>query len=143
MTFTFKFDEREERNLEILNCAIQAMPLTSLDTKEVDGYLATTKRYDMEGEMLDISYRYGFDTVTFSAEYEEEKEPEYYRVDTAAYEKGLVPKTEKFRERWLEENPGRRLRMITQYGFDIADVYLVLSSVKQLQCVREEMADER
>ncbi len=130
MTFTFKFDERKEKDLEILNCAIQAMPLTSLDTKEVDGYLATTKRYDMEGELLDISYRYGFDTVSFTAEYDEEKEPEYFRVDTAAYEIGLVPNTEKFREKWLEENPGRRLYMITQYGFDEADVYLVLSSVK-------------
>ena len=130
MTFTFKFDERKEKDLEILNCAIQAMPLTSLDTKEVDGYLATTKRYDMEGELLDISYRYGFDTVSFTAEYDEEKEPEYFRVDTAAYEIGLVPNTEKFREKWLEENPGRRLYTITQYGFDEADVYLVLSSVK-------------
>ncbi len=131
-----------KRDLEILNYAIQAMPLTSLDTEEVDGYLATAKRYDMEGEMLDISYRYGFDAVTFSAEYEEEKEPEYYRVDTASYEKGLVPNTEKFREKWLEENPDRRLRMITQYDFNAADVYLVLSSVKQSQCGSEEMDSE-
>ncbi len=59
LTFTFKFDERKERDLEILNCAIQAMPLTSLEIEEEDGCLATTKRYDPEKEMLDISYRYG------------------------------------------------------------------------------------
>ncbi len=130
MIFTFEFNEREEKDLEILNCALGAMPLTELKMEKENGYLATGKRYNSEGEVAEVFYRYGIDTVTFSAEYEEDEEPVFYRVDTAAYEKGAMRGYMMFRDQWREENPDRTLRMLTQYGFEEADVFLVLSSVK-------------
>ena len=124
MKFKFEFSDRDEMDLKVMNCALGAMPLKDLELEEENGYLATRTTFDANENPIDVFYRYGFDNVTFSAEYEED-EPEYYQVETTAYPKGTISNSTEFHDWWCKEHPDRVMRTLRQYGYESVDVYLV------------------
>lgn len=111
----FAFEGREGTGLQAVNDMLRMVKFASLELDDFDGYLQTARSFNSDGTEKDVTYCYGFDSLTFSCEMDTDGNGKYYQLAAE-----VVPDTETGEQvfsRWRELYPERRMRSQTVVGF--------------------------
>lgn len=125
ITMEFSFHDRDERDLEQINRMLAVMDLTDVDIDAFDGYVAVTRR-TQDDVVVEVTYRYGFDSCTLVCEKAELGETHRYQIATEVFENANAVESEKYAEHWRETYPERKLRKVMALGFDEHTVFIVV-----------------
>ena len=122
----FEFADRQSMDLDYVNRALAAMPLSSVAIRESHGYLVETTDYDPEtGREVKHSFRYGFDTLDLVCETGDSQQY-IWQISTCVMETGITENNQDFQLFWRREHPSQTIRTVMRYSFGDPEACVVL-----------------
>ena len=106
-----------KKNLEMLNAALDTMLLSDIEITKVNGYTATTQKFNKVGEVTSTLYSFGFDKIEIICMQKPKEELHIFQIDVAAFPKEKAPDTQELFNSWRKEHPDRKIRQIICYSF--------------------------
>lgn len=134
-TVKFDFNDRAERGPEQVSAALSQMHASSVDIRNIDGYLSKIEKY-VQSELSSTEYAYGFDSIELEIEQNESEGLHSWQIETEALPEKDAPSSNGYHDRWCAEHPDRVMRVLQRVNFGMAFnegefvAFVVLSHVK-------------
>ena len=126
----FKFPENDELDVQHINRILSAMKLTECTVENSNGYIETRRESDSKGNLLSVTYRYGFQDCTLKCT-KGTGEAVVYAMETAAFEDKTNMDTDSFKEMWDCEHSDRVIRYMKYMTFEKKCAFVLLHHESQ------------
>lgn len=117
ITLDFDFSERETDDLVQINRVLEAMEVSEVKMENFEGYMATTRSYNSEGQVTETNHRYGFDKMTLVCCRKENHPVRRFRVFTEVFPGDEMQNHAEYMEFWRERYPERKPSTVTTIAF--------------------------
>lgn len=113
----FEFNDRDSGDLVQINRALAAMEISDVKMENFNGYMATTRNYNPEGQVVETNYRYGFDKMTLVCQKVENHPVRWFQVFTEVFPGDEMQNHDDYMEFWRERYPERKPSTVSVIAF--------------------------
>lgn len=113
----FEFKDRKPEDLVQINRMLAAMEISEVKMENFDGYMATTRKYDPDGRVVDTNHSYGFDRMTLVCRKQENQPVRRFRICTEVFPGDEMQNHDEYMEFWRERYPERKPSTVSVIAF--------------------------